>query len=778
MQLRDIRKLTASAMTEQKNHRVMWLLNHVAARKFEIPMLKSIGINEIFLPKIIPPDHNFRSASVDFSEDGNLTIPSNDLAILNSADWYRDPGVDAWRIANKYFDVAFFIVHRFEMLASIAKHFSGAAIWRAYGLDASLSYSHILASTRDGSGWKDIHRMGNRFWFGEAYQHLDKIERPALRERAIYLPLGLSDSQINAVWTGQRQVLFFVCPEIGFNPYYRKIYDEFRKSFSGFDYVVGGSQPIKVEDEKVLGFVSAEEHLGNMRDLRVIFYHSTEPNHIHYHPFEAVRVGMPLVFMAGGLLDRLGGVGLPGRCKSIAEARDKIRRILGDDHKLIDEIRATQPRLLEPMRPDVCRPAWAENFGHILAQLEVSLRAKRIDVAPKRKRIAVILPVQYRGGTLRAAKLLAVALWQGSRRKGEDADVIFGHVDDPAFYSMKDFEDLPSAIVRRPYKWTFLDGPRAHRAMTYAGFETWQPASEEYMVPDDGARQFLDCDLWLVISDRLSQPLLPIRPYVLLVHDYLQRYLPYGSGLAEYSFLAAARLAERVLVTTQFTEGDALQYGGIDPQRVIRVPMLVPKFEPLADSSTVEERPYFIWPTNAAVHKNHVNAFKALRIYWEEMGGNLVCHVTGVSTSELLDGEKPFLKLLGNSEEDVRGLRARIRLKGELPDSLYQREMAGARFLWHPAQIDNGTFSVVDAAHVGVPALSSDYPAMHEIDKQFELDLAWTTSSDPDRMARALKWMEDHCDQRRSLLPSSDKLEQRHVDAFASQYWNAVRECL
>jgi len=49
--------------------RVMWLLNHTSARKFEIPMLKSIGLNEIFLPKSFPLDPAFRSASIDWSED-------------------------------------------------------------------------------------------------------------------------------------------------------------------------------------------------------------------------------------------------------------------------------------------------------------------------------------------------------------------------------------------------------------------------------------------------------------------------------------------------------------------------------------------------------------------------------------------------------------------------------------------------------------------------------------------------------------------------------------
>jgi glycosyltransferase involved in cell wall biosynthesis len=756
----------------------MWLLNHGAARRFEIPMLKSIGITEIFLPKIIPPDHNFRSASVDFSEDDNLTIPADDLAILNGADWYREPGIDAWKIANKYFDVAFFIAHRLEMLASVARHFSGAAIWRAYGLDASLSYSRLLDVTKNGSGWTDIRRMGNRFWLGEAYQHLHEIERSALKERAIYLPLGLSDSEAGIIWSGRRKSLFFVCPEIGFNPYYKKVYDEFRKAFSEFDFAIGGSQPIAVEDKRVLGFVPTEEHQRNMREFRVMFYHSSEPNHVHYHPFEAVRVGMPLVFMAGGLLDHLGGTGLPGRCKSIAEAQDKIRRILDDDWKLIDEIRATQTRLLEPMRPGACRPMWVEKFNKIRAELEVSRRAERIVVTPKRKRIAVILPVQYRGGTLRAAKLLAIALWEGSHREGEDVDVVFGHIDDPAFYSKSDFDDLPPTICRRPYTWSFLEGPVARRAMTYAGFETWQPTSEEYIVPDDGMRQFLDCDLWLVVSDRLSQPLLPIRPYILLVHDYLQRYLPYSSGLAEYSFLAAARLAERVLVTTKFTEGDALQYGGIDPEKVFHVPMLAPQFEPIADIPASTERPYFIWPTNAAVHKNHVNSFKALRIYWEELGGNLNCHITGVNTNDLLDDERPFLKLLGNSAEGIAALRSRIRLRGELSDASYQRDLASARFLWHPAQIDNGTFSVVDAAHVGVPSLSSDYPAMHEIDNQFELGLAWTPSDDPGRMARVLKWMEEHVEQQRSALPSKETLEKQNVGAFAGRYWAVVRECL
>lgn len=78
-----------------------------------------------------------------------------------------------------------------------------------------------------------------------------------------------------------------------------------------------------------------------MREMRIIFYHSQEPRHIHFHPFEAIKAGMPLVFMSGGILDQFGGSKLPGRCTSIEEARQKIRRILDGDQNLIDDIRRT-----------------------------------------------------------------------------------------------------------------------------------------------------------------------------------------------------------------------------------------------------------------------------------------------------------------------------------------------------------------------------------------------------------------------------------------------------
>jgi len=173
--------------------RVMWLLNHTSARKFEIPALKAAGISEIFLPKTYPNDPNFRSASVEFSEDAALTIPAEDLAVLNNADWHRNPAIDAIEVANKYFDIIFAILFEPAAFIKLAKHFRGAILYRTYGLSHGNTYTRVISEMPFYSGARAaMESLGERFWFAEGYPHLHEVEHSFLARRAIYLPLGMS----------------------------------------------------------------------------------------------------------------------------------------------------------------------------------------------------------------------------------------------------------------------------------------------------------------------------------------------------------------------------------------------------------------------------------------------------------------------------------------------------------------------------------------------------------------------------------------------------------
>lgn len=765
-------------MNPENALRVMWLLNHTSARKFELSILKKIGIQKIFLPKNYPSDPGFRSANVDWSEDAGLDISAKELKILNDADWYRGASKEAWEIANNHFDVVFLVLHDPAVLINAANYFNGAVIWRAYGLDKSSSYTFQVDHFGIQHAFK---KLGRRFYFGEAYSHLADEEADFIKNRRSYLPLGLANITQSEDWRGSENQIYFVCPDIGFNGYYKTIYEDFSKDFHGLNFVIAGAQPIHVDDPKVLGFVDDVRHKLNMTQSRVMYYHSQEPNHIHYHPFEAIRAGMPLIFMSGGILDRMGGIGLPGRCETKKEARAKIEKILAGDKALIDSIRSSQTILLEPMRMENCIESWRSEFKRI--ELGLSNWKKEQAGRPpraKRKKIAIVLPIRYRGGSLRGAQALAQALYEGSRQWGEDADVVLLHLDDPTLYGEDDFCDLPNEIARRPFTWKLFSAQEARRAMRYAGFDGWEPTSDRYIIPDDGIHQLQDCDLWIIVSDRLSCPILPIKPIVLMVYDYLQRYvdvLPFG---ADRPFLDAARIAQRVLVTTDFTAEDALQYAGVSSRKVAKVPMLASNF-PIVRQTMDEEdsqKPYFIWTTNAAPHKNHTNAAEALRIYYEELDGQLDCRVTGVDTKNITSLDRPHLKMIENLFKSSRKFRRHVEWMGELPDAVYRRILAQAKFLWHAGSIDNGTFAVVEAACFGVPALSSEYPAMHEIDRQFSLNLTWMDPGKPRNMAMQLKEMETNSIALREKLPSAEKLQEQRISTHGRAYWQEVRVCL
>jgi glycosyltransferase involved in cell wall biosynthesis len=363
---------------------------------------------------------------------------------------------------------------------------------------------------------------------------------------------------------------------------------------------------------------------------------------------------------------------------------------------------------------------------------------------------------------------------------GDDIEVVFGHLDDPVCYPKEAFEHLPASIKRRPYRWRNVPREEAVRACTYAGLNS-SLAHQAYQAPDDGISQFADCDLWIFISDRLETPVLPVRPYILMVYDYLQRYqTPFDDDDTNQKLVARAHAAEAVMVTTTFTAGDARQFAGIPAKKIRKVPMLAPEFFANEEQGRPEGNmdAFFLWTSNLTPHKNHENAFKALRLYYEKYGGSLKCHVTGVGTRELLKRNAPHLTALRDIRSSSAALKRHLKIQGELPDQTYQAQLGRAAFLWHPGRIDNGTFAVVEAAHLGVPALSSDYPAMREIDKQFSLHLIWMDPDDPEHMARQLKRMEAELDTLRHRLPTAEQLAGQSVDRLAGTYWSVIKDYL
>lgn len=759
-------------MSMEKPRRVMWLLNHTEARKYEVPMLKRIGITEIFQPKSHP---GLRSSSIDYSEDANLTIPSGDLEVMNRTDWYGTPSPEAWAIANRHFDLLFFILINSDFFPNLVRYYQGAAIWRVYGREITANYDWNLNAYTRGKHLDLVRAMGDRFVFGEAYEHLHQIEPLYLRRRAVFLPLGLQSSKIDDAWNGADKRVLFVCPDIESSPYYLNVYEEFIRDFGDLPYAIGGTQLVPSSRPHVLGFLPASEYERNMREMRVMYYHSQEPNHIHYHPFEAIKAGMPLIFKGGGILDRLGGVGLPGRAASVQEARAKVKRVLNGDEKFVCHVRASQAVLLSGMTESFGETFWRSGMELIHNRLAEDRLARVNTRLPKK--LAIIIPVGLRGGSLKGAKLLAEAILEGARQAGVKLQIILGYSDEEG-YTPEEFDDLPSDVVLRSFHWRGLPSDAARRAMEYAGNSGWLPSENSYLAADDGINYFCDANAWLLISHRTDRPLLPIRPIINMNYDYLMRYVEIWGRDHSFAFIKNDWHANSVLVTTELARNDAQQFAAASPSQIQKLPILInpPPLNPPVISNN-NKKSSFLWVTNLSPHKNHEFAIRTLDVYFRELGGHLNCVICGVNVDKLLD----FLE--SRSEKAAAMLKRlirdkKIRLKGELSNLAFQAEIAKSVFVWNPTKIDNGTFTVVDAAYLGVPSLSSDYPSMREMDEQLKLGITFRPSTDPKSMADGLLWLQENSEYARTHLPQASELASHSPKSIGPAYWEAVRPWL
>lgn len=473
-------------------------------------MLKRLGY-EVFTPKSYPNDPNFRSASTDWSEDANLTIPAAELAILNDANWYAGANTAAWDIANKYFDLAFFFLFDLRGVEKLCRKFEGELLWRTYGLASDFTYSDMLdrdphyLATRTA-----LRRAGQRVWFAEAYEHLHEVENDWIRHRAVFLPLGLAgaENEGGARWTGGDKRMLFVCPDIGFNVAYAEIYEKFKSEFKGFPYAVGGAQSTTPNDPRILGYLPLEVHLRNMTEMQVMFYHSSEPRHIHFHPFEAVKAGMPLIFMAGGILDRMGGVELPGRAKNWNEARQKVRRLLDGDEEFCQQVRASQAVLLEGMKAENLVHHWKQGIGRVRAAAEHKSKAKRDHV----RRVAVLTEPRFKKWALSVAS----AIQAEAENAGIRMKVIVGM---DATEEGLDLETLPI----RKFEWREISHVQAVRCLSYAGAERWLHG-DTFLAPDDQINYFQDADVWIIVGGPAQHPVLPLKPIVVVLPEVLREY--------------------------------------------------------------------------------------------------------------------------------------------------------------------------------------------------------------------------------------------------------------
>ena len=349
-------------MENKKQKRILWLLNHTTLRDFEVAMLERLGF-EVFIPKIVPFDEANQSASVTYDYDKALTIERELLGKLNRFDFYSKPWPKSLeKKINDNFGIAFVPIFP-KMVANTVNSFEGLLFLRVFGLAGENTYANIFKKYLTAETVKKI-RQENNIWVAAGYDSIIDNEPPWIRRKCIHLPLGLTDLKYEKIgWRGDSNQILFICPRIKSSEYYSKVYKKFKQSFGSMPHVIPGAQSVRVKnDPSVTGFLEKEKYLELFRSSKVLFYHSDEERHLHYHPLEAVKVGLPVVFMADGMLEYLAKKKLPGCCNTVEEAQVKISRVLNGDKKLIKDIVSSQKVLLKEFDPDYVEERWRERF--------------------------------------------------------------------------------------------------------------------------------------------------------------------------------------------------------------------------------------------------------------------------------------------------------------------------------------------------------------------------------------------------------------------------------
>jgi glycosyltransferase involved in cell wall biosynthesis len=370
-------------------------------------------------------------------------------------------------------------------------------------------------------------------------------------------------------------------------------------------------------------------------------------------------------------------------------------------------------------------------------------------------RIGVFLPQPWRGGMLRAVQSFCAELIGAAEHLRPDFEVVLSVL--PNIYSDREIMLAGPRLMLRETEWVEMTADE----LSLLGIGP-QESEIPYVRPTDGGHDFLDCSLWVIFGAYFKPTgiLAPLRPYYVYAPDFIQRYVPgiYGETIEaegpgwalNTALLLTIRAAEKVLVTTPKTGEDAVGYAGAARAKVVLMPMWsMDLVAATSVDSPAQFKPYILWVSNPTPHKNHLRGIKALERYYE-MGGNLDVVLVGPNTDRLSpayhrvsrEDTHPYWTKIAEQVAQSRFTRRKLKFLGEVSDESYVSLLSGARFVWHNVLYDNGSFVALEAARLGTPILSSDYPQMRYICEQFSIPATFFPPMEVDETAKALRAME------------------------------------
>lgn len=751
--------------------RILWLMNYTSLRDFEVPLLLEAGY-EVFTPKVLPFGFGNENASVTWEYDNSLTLFPEELERLNQMDLYHMISGEGWELINRVFDLIFLDLYPY-VLKGVVENFSGTIVLRSSTLPGGVTCTEWIAQSLGLGFISKLERLGTRFWFAPVLQKMGNAEYRVLHSRYIklpFVPVGIPDGTASSPAT---QLSCIVCPQIRMNPAAEAAYSEIKKIFKNMAYQIGGAQYIAIpNDPKVLPMSTADGRIEHPQDYIGMYLCDQESSVFDSYAYDAIGQGCPVVYWKGGAFDALindrtkpKSTDFPGACLSHEDAKRMLDRLRKNAAYRSELVGKQQARLSELLDLKKSQREWHEGMSRI----NEARSSGGVDQKKQNVKLAVIIPQAYTGGVMDYSERLIKCIRRGAEELGDHVEVLLGILDNPIYEEGGLLSGVKKAnIPIRKFQWTEKDERWARDASILKGIPCPPSPNGRYFILNDGNTNFEDCDYILFTADRSPGTIFTSVPYSVTAHDFIQRYVPeITSPEIELMFYDMQRSSDTVFVTTPVNYVDAVQCGGNAKEKVVLTPLLLDlvKLPEKVPSSRKEKKrgDYFLWATNPALHKNHVRAIYALIDYYSK-GGTLKCFMTGGNTKWFdpkvkCDVDYPSVLKIRQIIAENSVLKKKLIILGNLTKDIYLPLLHDAKFVFHPGYADNGNGTVIDAACFGVPALSSDYPAMRYIDERFHIQTHFFSPFDEEEMTQALLSAERDHEMYALALPSRDALQ-------------------
>jgi len=365
----------------------------------------------------------------------------------------------------------------------------------------------------------------------------------------------------------------------------------------------------------------------------------------------------------------------------------------------------------------------------------------------------LFLPIYYLAGVWEATKVLIHNLVEINRERRQLAFTLGLDADQTDVESLESFGDELRIERMRAHA---ISQPEVVEMLGRT--PAWVDSAPLYCFFNGAARAAIRADAWFGLVDRFLIPLLPLRPYGVLVYDLLQKYVPQNFDpeflvCYERGIKPTARSARILVVTTPQTRDDLVSEYGLDGKTVRLIPVAADsgrRFEGLAPAPVhVPRQPFILKVANAANHKGaHVLLRAYAKLKQEGCPNLLPLVLCGMWTEQfscryqpvqggLIHPNGPFIRDLVSSLDLKEGVD--VEFLGCVSEAQLKYLYEHCWMVVNAGKFDNGSYSLVEATYFGKPTLSTRYPAAEYICERFGARTKFFPPDDHEALARLIR---------------------------------------